>query len=282
MRWRCPVCVVQVVALNKIDVATPEQLGRSREQLRVLLAQLAPPTPEKIVNLENGAGTSVDADDELMAWTSARADQSIDAGPAAAAAAAGVSGWVETSAVSTQGMEALRARLRRAVQAAAAAEAAAIQESLGAPPPLLQPHPPPSPTPTRRSRGAGRTSASSSSSSASAAAAALAVASVVEVTRSRAMGMLLVVVVRGGTLRVGQWWVCGNLGGRVRLLLDEGGKLVQTAARGEAVAVGGLSKAFLRKDATVWQTSTHLCPCTAPCGVRVRVKIMGLIIRRTD
>ncbi len=63
---------------------------------------------------------------------------------------------------------------------------------------------------------------------------------VVEAQLDKGMGPLATVLIQVGTLRVGQDFVCGLYGGRVRALLDERGRNVDEAGPGIPVRVLGL------------------------------------------
>jgi small GTP-binding protein len=207
-----------VVALNKVDVASTSQVATTRAELAELF--------------RNGTHDAV-------------------------------AGVVETSALTGFGVEALRVQLKEAAaaQATKAAEKAAESEAqLGS---SVDDRGDFDATEVRRktkqrkrkkmrrirSRGGGSLRPGSDTLGRGIAPATpTAVASVVEVFRSGTLGTLLVSVVREGTLRVGDWYCCGLLIGRIRTLVDETGKTIQTAHRGTAVAVGGVRKAVIRAD----------------------------------
>jgi len=63
---------------------------------------------------------------------------------------------------------------------------------------------------------------------------------VVEAELDRGMGPVATVLVQNGTLRVGDDFICGLYGGRVRALLDERGNNVERAGPSEPVRVLGL------------------------------------------
>lgn len=68
-----------------------------------------------------------------------------------------------------------------------------------------------------------------------------AVGTVIEAALDRGMGPVATVLVRNGTLRVGDSFVCGFYSGRVRALLDERGRTVESAGPGVPVRVLGLA-----------------------------------------
>ena len=53
-------------------------------------------------------------------------------------------------------------------------------------------------------------------------------------------------VVREGTIRLGDWYCCGLLVGRVRVLVDESEQSLACASRGMAVAVAGVRRSVVR------------------------------------
>lgn len=68
-----------------------------------------------------------------------------------------------------------------------------------------------------------------------------AIAVVVEAKLSRGKGPVVAVLVREGTLRVGDWCVCGLYGGRVRAMYDDRGRIVNEACPSFAAEIIGLS-----------------------------------------
>ena len=198
-----------VVALNKVDTVSTSQVAKTRAELAALFAN----------------------DDA-------------------------VAGVVETSALTGLGVDKLRVQLKEATasQAAKAAE----KEELGSGEDDrgdVEPTEPKKMVKQRKKKRKRRIQSGGSLRPGSdalargvAPATPTAVASVVEVFRSGTLGTLLVSVVREGTVRVGDWYCCGLLVGRIRILVDESGRMIQAAHRGSAVAVGGVRKAVVKAD----------------------------------
>ena len=165
-----------------------------------------------------------------------------------------VAGVVETSALTGLGVDTLRVQLKKAMasQAAKAAENAEAELSSGEDARAdVEPAEPKKAVKQRKKPRKRRSKSVGSLTRGVAPATPTAVASVVEVFRSGTLGTLLVSVVREGTVRVGDWYCCGLLVGRIRVLVDESGRMIQAAHRGSAVAVGGVRKAVVKADSSL-------------------------------
>ena len=64
--------------------------------------------------------------------------------------------------------------------------------------------------------------------------------------RSTTLGTLRGAGGREGTIRLGDWYCCGLLAGRVRVLVDEREQSLACASRGMAVAVAGVRRSVVR------------------------------------
>jgi translation initiation factor IF-2 len=71
---------------------------------------------------------------------------------------------------------------------------------------------------------------------------ALAKASIVEASLEKGRGPVATVIVQNGTLKVGDYVVCGSAYGRVKALIDENNKLVKTLSPSHTAQVAGLSE----------------------------------------
>ena len=149
---------------------------------------------------------------------------------------------VETSARTGDGVEALRAALADAVaanQRPAPPPEATVEEAVAAKRRKKR-------RKKRRRGGMAAAVAATAKERGAQPATPRAVASVVEVIRSTTLGTLLVAVVREGTIRLGDWYCCGLLVGRVRVLVDESEQSLTCASRGMAVAVAGVRRSVVR------------------------------------
>ena len=191
-----------VVALNKIDAATPEEIAATRKELAELCGGAV------VVDTSAITGEGVDALREALAKSA------LDAADAAAGAAGLEDGAGEDgaeAAATTRKKKPRKKKRRRAARGGLRPGSMALERG-GAP------------------------------------ASVTALASVVEVVRSGTLGTLLISVMREGTLRIGDWYCCGLLIGKVRTLVDENGQPVTEAVRGTAVAVCGVRKSVIRAD----------------------------------
>jgi translation initiation factor IF-2 len=65
---------------------------------------------------------------------------------------------------------------------------------------------------------------------------------VIESEMKKGLGSVATVLIKDGTLRKGDFFVSGEVHGRVRLLFDDKGKMIQSAEAGMPVAVSGFSQ----------------------------------------